>query len=162
MVGAECRSTLSHSSTGVTALPSKVRIAAATGGCSERCDRSTGRFTPPRGNSPTRVASGRSADSSTACTGVRGRSPRHSRPLSIACAGVRVDPRLARRMLSLSVVTPVFNGARYLPHALDSVAQLSVPHEHIVIDGGSTDETVAILEARNDSQLSWVSEPDRG
>jgi len=65
-------------------------------------------------------------------------------------------------MLSLSVVTPVFNGARYLPHALDSVAQLSVPHEHIVIDGGSTDETVAILEARNDSQLSWVSEPDRG
>jgi glycosyltransferase involved in cell wall biosynthesis len=65
-------------------------------------------------------------------------------------------------MLSLSVVTPVYNGARYLPDALDSVARLTVAHEHIVIDGGSTDETVAILEARNDSRVSWLSEPDRG
>jgi glycosyltransferase involved in cell wall biosynthesis len=65
-------------------------------------------------------------------------------------------------MVSLSVVTPVYNGARYLPDALDSVARLTVTHEHIVIDGGSTDETVAILEGRNDSRVSWLSEPDRG
>jgi glycosyltransferase involved in cell wall biosynthesis len=65
-------------------------------------------------------------------------------------------------MLRLSVVTPVYNSARYLPHALDSVRRLAVPHEHIVVDGGSTDDTVAVLDARNDPDLSWISEPDRG
>jgi glycosyltransferase involved in cell wall biosynthesis len=49
-----------------------------------------------------------------------------------------------------------------LDATLDSVARLSVAHEHIVIDGGSTDGTVALLEARDDHCLSWVSEPDRG
>jgi glycosyltransferase involved in cell wall biosynthesis len=62
----------------------------------------------------------------------------------------------------LSVVTPVYNSARYLAATLDSVARLTASHEHIVIDGGSTDGTVALLEARDDSSLSWVSEPDRG
>jgi glycosyltransferase involved in cell wall biosynthesis len=62
----------------------------------------------------------------------------------------------------LSVVTPTYNGARYLPLALDSVAALTVEHEHIVVDGGSTDDTVAILEGRGDAALQWVSEPDRG
>jgi glycosyltransferase involved in cell wall biosynthesis len=63
---------------------------------------------------------------------------------------------------SLSVVTPVYNSARYLAATLDSVAQLTVSHEHIVVDGGSTDGSVAILEARNDASLEWLSEPDRG
>ena len=62
----------------------------------------------------------------------------------------------------LSVVTPVRNSAAYLPHALDSVANLTVPHEHIVIDGGSTDGTVELLEKRGDPQIQWISEPDRG
>jgi glycosyltransferase involved in cell wall biosynthesis len=62
----------------------------------------------------------------------------------------------------LSVVTPVYNSARYLGPTLDSVARLTVSHEHIVIDGGSTDGTVALLESRNDPSLSWITEPDRG
>lgn len=62
----------------------------------------------------------------------------------------------------LSVITPVRNMARYLPEALDSVAALRTPHEHIVIDGGSDDGSVAVLEGREDPQLRWVSEPDRG
>jgi glycosyltransferase involved in cell wall biosynthesis len=62
----------------------------------------------------------------------------------------------------LSVVTPVRNSAAYLPHALDSVASLTVTHEHIVVDGGSTDGTVELLENRHDPQLLWISEPDRG
>jgi glycosyltransferase involved in cell wall biosynthesis len=62
----------------------------------------------------------------------------------------------------LSVVTPVYNSARYLASTLDSVARLTASHEHIVIDGGSTDGTVALLESRHDPTLSWVSEPDRG
>jgi glycosyltransferase involved in cell wall biosynthesis len=31
-----------------------------------------------------------------------------------------------------------------------------------VLDGGSTDGTVALLESRDDPNLSWISEPDRG
>ena len=62
----------------------------------------------------------------------------------------------------LSVVTPVFNSARFLSETLDSVARLTVSHEHIVLDGGSTDGTVQLLEARQDPSLTWVSEPDRG
>jgi glycosyltransferase involved in cell wall biosynthesis len=63
---------------------------------------------------------------------------------------------------SFSVVTPVFNSARYLAATLDSVAQLTVSHEHIVVDGGSSDGTVELLEARDDPSLVWLSEPDRG
>jgi glycosyltransferase involved in cell wall biosynthesis len=65
-------------------------------------------------------------------------------------------------MITLSVVTPVRNSARFLPHALESVQRLSVTHEHIVIDGGSTDGTLALLESRDDPSLHWTSEPDRG
>ena len=65
-------------------------------------------------------------------------------------------------MPALSVVTPVRNSAAYLSDALDSVARLTVSHEHIVIDGGSTDGTAELLEGRDDPQLQWISEPDRG
>jgi glycosyltransferase involved in cell wall biosynthesis len=63
---------------------------------------------------------------------------------------------------SLSVVTPVYNSARYVTATLDSVARLTVSHEHIVVDGGSSDGTVALLEGRDDPSLVWLSEPDRG
>jgi glycosyltransferase involved in cell wall biosynthesis len=62
----------------------------------------------------------------------------------------------------LSVITPIFNSAEYLPQLLDSVAAIRTPHEHLVMDGGSRDGTVELLEAREDPGLVWVSEPDRG
>jgi glycosyltransferase involved in cell wall biosynthesis len=62
----------------------------------------------------------------------------------------------------LSIITPTFNPGAYLSHTLDSVAQLACDHEHLVIDGGSTDGTVDLLRARGDDELTWVSEPDRG
>src|SRR5690348_12767717 len=62
----------------------------------------------------------------------------------------------------LSVVTPAYNMARFLPETLDSVAALPTPHEHIVIDGDSDDGTVELLEGRDDPHLIWVSEPDSG
>ena len=69
-------------------------------------------------------------------------------------------PSMARAVLS--VISPVFNSADYLPQLLDSVRALGAPHEHIVIDGGSSDGTVELLEGRGDASLRWVSEPDRG
>jgi glycosyltransferase involved in cell wall biosynthesis len=62
----------------------------------------------------------------------------------------------------LSVITPARNQARYLPETLDSVAALSVPHEHLVVDGASDDGTVELLRGRDDPDLKWTSEPDRG
>src|SRR5947208_15170864 len=62
----------------------------------------------------------------------------------------------------LSIVTPVRNSAAYLSHAVESVARLTVSHEHIVIDAGSTDGTVELLKGRDDPQLQWISGPDHG
>jgi glycosyltransferase involved in cell wall biosynthesis len=62
----------------------------------------------------------------------------------------------------LSVITPARNMARYLPDTLDSVAALRAEHEHLVLDGDSSDGTVELLEQRHDSSLRWISEPDSG
>ena len=61
----------------------------------------------------------------------------------------------------VSVVTPSLNQGRYLREAIESVrAQTYAPIEHIVVDGGSTDETLGILESCEG--LRFGSEPDTG
>jgi glycosyltransferase involved in cell wall biosynthesis len=62
----------------------------------------------------------------------------------------------------LSVITPALNQARYIGETLDTVAALPLDHEHIVVDGGSTDGTLEVLRGRDDPSLTWTSEPDRG
>ena len=48
----------------------------------------------------------------------------------------------------LSVIVPTYNGAAYLPRALDSIANQTGPDiEVIAIDDGSTDDTVKVLES---------------
>jgi len=48
----------------------------------------------------------------------------------------------------VSIVTPVFNAARFLPETLASVrAQTFTNWEHLLVDDGSTDSSVAIAEA---------------
>jgi len=63
----------------------------------------------------------------------------------------------------VAVITVVFNGAEHLQSAITAVANQTYPDiQHIVIDGGSTDGTVSIIE-RNQSEIAfWKSEPDRG
>lgn len=63
----------------------------------------------------------------------------------------------------ISLVTPNYNGAKYLQETLDNIAAQAYPNlQHIVIDGGSTDDSVAIIK-RNAHRLAyWVSEPDNG
>ena len=63
----------------------------------------------------------------------------------------------------LSVVTAVLDRAGSLERCLESVArQRDVGIEHIVIDGGSSDGSVAILERWSDRLAHWSSGPDAG
>jgi glycosyltransferase involved in cell wall biosynthesis len=62
----------------------------------------------------------------------------------------------------VSILTPSFNQAAWLPHNLRSVACQTYPAiEQIVMDGGSTDGSVEVLKAAGDS-VRWTSEPDAG
>lgn len=65
--------------------------------------------------------------------------------------------------MRISIVTPSYQQASYLGECLGSVRdQRGVEVEHIVMDGGSTDGSVEVLE-RSASQLAhWESVPDRG
>lgn len=46
----------------------------------------------------------------------------------------------------ITVVTPVFNGARYIDAAIRSVMAQDVPLRHVVVDDGSTDDTLSVVE----------------
>ncbi|HZO59460.1 MAG TPA: glycosyltransferase family 2 protein [Solirubrobacterales bacterium] len=63
---------------------------------------------------------------------------------------------------TITIVTPCLNGAATLPLALASVREQDYPGqvEHLVIDGGSTDGTLEILESA--PGVRYISEPDRG
>jgi glycosyltransferase involved in cell wall biosynthesis len=63
----------------------------------------------------------------------------------------------------LSIVMPSLNQGPYLRQAIESVLTQSLDDdvELLVMDGGSSDESLAILRSYG-SRLSYVSEPDRG
>lgn len=59
----------------------------------------------------------------------------------------------------LTVITPSLNHGKYLERTLESVLTQSYRNfEHVVVDGGSTDETVEILKRY--PHLRWISEKD--
>lgn len=63
----------------------------------------------------------------------------------------------------VSVVTVVFNGERYLEETIKSVlGQRYSNIEYIIIDGGSRDSTIDIIEKYQEKIDYWVSEPDNG
>lgn len=63
----------------------------------------------------------------------------------------------------ITVIVAVLNGDKMIQQCIESVAnQTYLNVELIVIDGGSTDRTVAILESNQDKLTYWVSEEDTG
>ncbi len=63
----------------------------------------------------------------------------------------------------VTIVTPSFNQGKYIERTILSVLGQSYANvEYWVMDGGSTDETVSILEKYEDRIAGWVSEKDKG
>lgn len=65
--------------------------------------------------------------------------------------------------MKFAIVTVSYNAATTLADTLESVRrQLGVDVEHWVIDGGSTDQTAAVIERHGQYLAGYESEPDRG
>lgn len=64
--------------------------------------------------------------------------------------------------MKITVVTPSYNQGSYIRRTIESVLSQEIEGlEYIVMDGGSTDETVSILKEYGDS-IIWKSEKDKG
>ncbi len=64
--------------------------------------------------------------------------------------------------MRISIITAVRNGAETLQGCIESVQSQTVPAEHIIIDGASTDGTFDIVARYRSGIAKVVSEPDKG
>ena len=68
---------------------------------------------------------------------------------------------MPEQLPKISVVSPSYNQGRFIETCIKSVLQQEFPNfEHIVVDGGSTDETLEILGKYD--HVKWISESDQG
>lgn len=62
----------------------------------------------------------------------------------------------------ISIVTPSLNQGEFIEETLLSVLSQNYPHlEYLVMDGGSSDNTLKVLEKYSD-RIRWISEADEG
>ncbi|MFB2896039.1 glycosyltransferase family 2 protein [Aerosakkonemataceae cyanobacterium BLCC-F50] len=63
----------------------------------------------------------------------------------------------------ISIVTPSYNYGDFIEETIRSILLQGYPNlEYIIIDGGSTDNTIEIIKKYEKYLTYWVSEPDKG
>lgn len=65
----------------------------------------------------------------------------------------------------LSIITPVFNGEKHIQGCIKVLINQTCPYaEHVIVDGQSTDRTVAVIRdyASRYTHIRWISEKDNG
>lgn len=69
---------------------------------------------------------------------------------------------MKKNLPKISVITPSLNQAQFLEKTIESVVSQNYPNlEYIVMDGGSTDGTLAILK-KYEKKIKWFSKKDKG
>ena len=72
------------------------------------------------------------------------------------------DAYVYNKLPLVSIITPSYNQGKYIRETIESVLKQSYPRiEYIVMDGGSTDNTVEILKEYGD-RIVWRSQKDDG
>ncbi len=65
--------------------------------------------------------------------------------------------------MKVSIITPTFNSSKTIKDCIDSIKIQSYPLiEHIVVDGGSTDNTIELVKKHGINDTKLISEKDNG
>ena len=65
--------------------------------------------------------------------------------------------------MRLSIIIVIFNGEKHINKTIKSILNQNYKDfELIIIDGGSTDNTIEIIKRLNSPMIRWISEPDKG